>query len=354
MPRVCLRLMSVLPWLLAGCAGPAAEPPPQAAAAQAPRVSVQPLSALLQPRHGTAPATVRAGNDSVLASEVTAAIAGVEVDVGSRVGAGDLLVTLDDTDLRLALAQAQARVAAADARASQAGHRLQRARGLQDRQFIAEDEVLALETEHEAALADVAVARADRDVAARAVGKTRIRAPFAAVVIERQAQVGALAGPGTPLLRLVDLAAAEVEASLQVGDAAAIGEARDLAFESQGVRLPVRLLRLAPVVEAGTRGQLARFAFTQAAAPAGSAGTLHWQWPASQLPAPLLVRRGDAVGVFLVESGNARFLAVPGAVDGRPFALDLPGDTLLVTRGQQGLADGDAVVLASDDPEPEA
>lgn len=351
MSRTLLLLASALPALLAGCAQPAADPPPQEAPAAPNTVLAQPLAALLQPRHGTAPATVRAGNDTVLASEVAAPIDRVEVDVGSVVGAGDLLVALDDTDLRLALAQAQARVAAADARATQAGRRLQRARGLQDRRFIAEDEVLALETEHEAALAEVAVARADRDVAARAVGKTRLRAPFAAVVVERQAQVGALAGPGTALLRLVELAATEVEASLQVADAAAIGQAQDLVFESQDLRLPVRLLRLVPVVEPGTRSQVARLAFTGAAAPAGSAGTLRWQWPAGQLPASLLVRRGDAVGVFVLESGLARFVAVPGAIEGRPSSIDLPGDTLLVSRGQQGLADGDAVV-AEPQPDP--
>lgn len=349
MPRVTSCLIVLILVLLQGCSRPAADPPAAALGPAPPPVRMQPLAELLQARQGTAPATVRAANDTLLASEVSATIARVEVEVGAD--AGDLLVALDDTDLRLALAQAQARVAAADARAALAARRLQRARGLQERQFVAEDEVLALETEHEAALAEVAVARADRDVAARAVGKSRIHAPFDAVVVERQAQVGALATPGAPLLRLVDLAAVEVEASLQVGDAAALGQAQALSFESQGVRLPVRLLRLAPVVEAGTRGQLARFAFTQAPAPAGSAGTLHWQWPASQLPAPLLVRRGDAVGVFAVESGRARFVAVPGAIEGRPFALDLPGDTVLVTRGQQGLADGDAVAGG---PDPEA
>lgn len=175
-----------------------------------PRVRTQPVTEVLQPRPGTAPATVRAPNRSDLSTDVSARVARVVVDVGGTVAAGELLLALDDTDFRLALAQAQARVGSAQARVGLAEQRLERAQRLREQRFVSEDEVLALATEAEAAQAELRIARADRDVAARNVEKCRITAPFDGVVVERMAQVGTLAAAGTPLLRLVDLAPVEL------------------------------------------------------------------------------------------------------------------------------------------------
>src|SRR5690606_35842750 len=156
--------------------------------------------------------------------------------------------------------------------------------------FVSADEIEALETEVQSLQADVAVAQADQRVAARNVEKARVMAPFGGVVTERQAQVGTLASVGMPLLRLVDLATAEVEATLQDDQAVRLDQAVELAFHSQGRRYAVQLLRLAPVVDQATRTRIARFGFAAESAPAGSSGTLRWQLPARQLPARLLVR----------------------------------------------------------------
>lgn len=313
-----------------------------------PRVRTQPVTEVLQPRPGTAPATVRAPNRSDLSTDVSARVARVVVDVGGTVAAGELLLALDDTDFRLALAQAQARVGSAQARVGLAEQRLERAQRLREQRFVSEDEVLALATEAEAAQAELRIARADRDVAARNVEKCRITAPFDGVVVERMAQVGTLAAAGTPLLRLVDLAPVELEADLQSADAGRLDQAQDLRFHSQGRSWPVELLRLAPVIEAGARTRVARLGFTDAAPEAGRTGELRWMLPARELPPRLMVRRGNALGVFIAEDGIARFIAAPGAQEGRPFAVELPADARVVTEGQQGLQDGDRIEAVDD------
>lgn len=337
--------------LLLGACGGNATPDDTDETDTRPRVQAAPLSDLLQAQQGTAPASVLAPNESQLSADVTARVARIHADVGSTVSAGQLLLALDDTDYRLALAQTEARVSAARARVALAEQRLQRARSLAEQRFVSDDEVAALRTELQAAQADVDVAEADRRVAARNVEKCRIVAPFDGVVLARNAQVGNLAAAGTPLLHLIDLAPAEVEAALQVADADALGEARELVFESMGRNYPLRLLRLAPVVDRSARTRVARFGFSAVAAPAGSSGTLRWTLPAQQLPARLMVKRDQALGVFVVEDGQARFVQAPGAAEGRPFRVELPGSALVVTEGQQGLNDGDAVVVAGQDEE---
>ncbi|MEZ5583796.1 MAG: biotin/lipoyl-binding protein [Candidatus Competibacteraceae bacterium] len=78
-------------------------------------VSAQPFSEVILPDRGTAPASVIALNDSHIAAEVTAKVARIHAEVGGTVKTGQLLLELDDTDYRLALAQADAQVKAAQA-----------------------------------------------------------------------------------------------------------------------------------------------------------------------------------------------------------------------------------------------
>jgi RND family efflux transporter MFP subunit len=320
---------------------------PLIAQAAADSVSVRPFREVALPDTGAAPASVIAPNDSQIAAEVTARVARIHTEVGGRVEAGDPLLELDATDYRLALAQVEAQVSAAQARVALAGQRLQQALALRKKQFVSDDAVLELQTGVQAAQADLAVAQAQRAVAVRTVEKCRIVAPFAGVVLERQAQVGALATPGTPLLRLVDLAPPEIEARIPAAQADELPQARELFFDNQSLRYPVRLLRLSPVVEKAARTRLARLAFTEAnqTAPAGSSGLLRWESNTALLPAEWLVKRGQALGAFVVEKGRARFIPAPGAQEGRPFALSLPPETWVVTRGQQGLTDDQPVTV---------
>jgi RND family efflux transporter MFP subunit len=311
-------------------------------------IGVKPLREVALPDRRTAPASVIAPNDSRIAAEVTAKVARIHAEVGGTVKAGQLLLELDAADYRLALAQADAQVTAARARVALAEQRLQQALTLIKKQFVSDDAVLELKTGVQAAEADLDVAHAQRAVAARNVEKCRIVAPFAGVVLERQAQVGAMAAPGAALLRLVDLAPPEIEAQAQADQADALPRATEITFDNQGKPYPARLLRLSPVVDVAARTRVARLAFTgRAVPPAGSSGTLRWLTPDLLLPPELLVKRDQELGAFVVESGRARFVPAPTAQEGRPFAIALPPETPVVVRGQQGLNNGQPVTVAN-------
>ena len=112
---------------------------------------------------------------------------------------------------------------------------------------------MELRTGVQAAEADLDLAEAQRAVAERNVEKCRVLAPFAGAVLERQAQVGAMATPGTHLLRLVALAPPEIEAQVQAAQADEVPDATQILFEIQGRGYLARLLRLSPVVDAAAR-----------------------------------------------------------------------------------------------------
>jgi hypothetical protein len=79
----------------------------------------------------------------------------------------------------------------------------------------------------------------------------------------------------------------------------------------------------------------------------GAGGRLVWYGKDQGVPAGLLVRRNDRLGVFVAEDGKAMFHPLPWAREGRPAAIDLPPDTLIVTEGHQALRDGNSLNIAN-------
>jgi hypothetical protein len=77
--------------------------------------------------------------------------------------------------------------------------------------------------------------------------------------------------------------------------------------------------------------------------PPGSDGRLLWREAQRILPASLLVRRGSAIGVFVQQGSSARFIALPGAQEGRAAPVSLPATTRVVVGGQATLQDGAAI-----------
>lgn len=308
-------------------------------------VVVQPLDEILVEREVRAPATVLSMNEAVVTSQLTALIDEIAADVGDDVARGALLVRLDDADARLALAQAQADLAALEAQIAEAEQRLARAEELLARNFISDDELDNRRTAVTVLKANrqrqqVAIDRAMLDVA-----RTEIRAPYDAVVVSRQGQVGSLATPGSPLLTIVQLTDREVDAEVDPGDAQSLRAANEVRFDSQGQSWPVVLDRLSGVIETDTRKLRGRFRFADEVAPIGRTGHVVWVDAVALVPVNLIVQRGDALGVFTVQDGRARFVPLPGAQEGRPATADLPAGTAIVTRGHVRLQDGDPLLI---------
>jgi membrane fusion protein, multidrug efflux system len=317
---------------------------PAIATAETP-VTVRDLGDVLVAREFGAPASVIAANRTVVTSQITALIDEIAIDVGDLVEKGQLLVKLDPADTRLALAEAEAALAAQEAQLQDAQQRLRRAENLLERDFVSEDELNARQTE-------VAVMEANRNrqrVAIRnarlALSRTEVYAPFDAAVVERQAQVGNLASPGSPLLTLVQTDDREVDAEVDPRYAEQLKVTSNLRFVSEGREWPVELARLSTVIEADTRKQRGRFRFASEPAPIGATGELVWDEASGLVPVSLIVQRGNSLGVFTARDGHARFVALPSAQEGRPAAIDLPVDTPIVTGGHVRLQDGDPIQI---------
>jgi len=198
---------------------------------------------------------------------------------------------------------------------------------------------MVFEANREGAQAAIARARLD-------LQRTRITAPYDAAVIERQAQVGGFAQPGSPLITLVQTDSREVEAELDPRYAVNVPKVSDLRYVSQGRSWQVEVLRVSAVIDTSARVVRARLRFVGDAAPIGSIGQLVWIESSGRLPVELVVQRAGQLGIFTVNNKRASFVALPNAQAGRPVDVNLPPDTLVVSRGQGRLQDGDALQVS--------
>ena len=154
------------------------------------------------------------------------------------------------------------------------------------------------------------------------------------------AQVGNFVRNGDPLIAVTQIDQLELDVEIPDGQADAVRDADRIRFESRGQSWPVGLLRLSPVIDSQRRTRQARFAFTGNAPAVGRSGELVWRVGDGMLPSNLISRRDGVLGVFLLDSGKARFELLPNAQEGRPAHVELPASSLVITLGRERLQDG--------------
>lgn len=215
--------------------------------------------------------TVEAERRAKLAPTTSGSVAVLPVRRGDRVEQGQLLLELWNADLQAELAVAQARVKAAEARASQTcvqaqsaqreAARLQRLRDQGSASAEATDRALA---ESDAMAAACRAARSDSDIAERSVDtvraqleRTRLVAPFAGVVAEINGELGEVVTPSPPgiptppAIDLIDDSAMYVSAPIDEVDAPAVRvgmPARITLDAFSGRSFPGSVSRIAPYV----------------------------------------------------------------------------------------------------------
>ncbi|GAB4248625.1 MAG: efflux RND transporter periplasmic adaptor subunit [Candidatus Methylacidiphilales bacterium] len=142
---------------------------------------------------------------SDIAAEVTARVANVHVEAGSKVRQGDLLISLDDTLARHQWKAAEAAQAGAEAARKEAERRLNEARVLAQDKVVSETELKAAESELALRESELARATAESNRLREVVERHEIRAPFDGVVNRRLVDPGAAVNVNQTVIHLVDL-----------------------------------------------------------------------------------------------------------------------------------------------------
>ena len=218
----------VLGYLLLGPEDAESVPAPVASAAAAP-ASAPPLAASTRLE---ASGYISAARVATVSARTLGLITEVAIEEGSLVEQGQVLARLEDTQARLELGLAEARRRAAEARlrsseaqAEEARQTLERERSLRGDGYASAASIERAATALATARAQVDLARADLQLSALEVQRFEvllddhsIRAPFAGVVVSKNAQPGEVLAPSaagggytrTGICTIVDMESLEI------------------------------------------------------------------------------------------------------------------------------------------------
>jgi RND family efflux transporter MFP subunit len=288
---------------------------------------------------------------------VAGRVARLEVHVGDRVKAGQVLGEMDPVDLddrlraqEAALLRAEsaehsarALVGELQARAAYATSQARRFGTLAASGAVSRDALEARQQELQVAESGLAAALAAADsaghelerVRAEAEGvrqqrqKVRLVSPVAGLVTRRLAEPGTTVVAGQAVLEVVDPDSLWVNARFDQlrADGLGAGLPAHVTLRSRaGEALSGRVLRVEPVADAVTEELLAKIVFDSLPEPLPALGELAEVTvalpalpPAPAIPAGSVQREGNVLGAWVVEDGGIRFTPVelgPADLDG--------------------------------------
>ncbi|MBS0505839.1 MAG: efflux RND transporter periplasmic adaptor subunit [Proteobacteria bacterium] len=286
----------------------------------------------------------------------------LDVHVGDRVRAGQVLGEMDAVDLdeRMRAAQAAIKSSEAGLRQAQAKQAYALSQARRYEQLVAvrvTSEESYATRQQELAVADAALAAAREDAtrlradlqALRAQrGNLRLVAPVAGLVAARDADPGTTVVAGQAVVRLVDPASLWVDARFDQIAAQGLAAGLPVAVtlrSRRGQPLAARVLRTEPLADAVTEETLAKIVFDQLPEPLPPIGelaelTVHLPAlpEAPTIPNAALRTVGGQRGVWKYQDGGLAFAPL------RLGRADLDGQVQVL----DGLAVGDAIVIYSE------
>jgi membrane fusion protein (multidrug efflux system) len=161
------------------------------------------------------PASVEATQATLISSRLLARIATVKIRAGDSVSKGDLLLELENSDIKAQVQQAEAQLRAGTAKLNEARQNLDRVSKLQADGVMSVSDLDRAEANHATLVAELAAASQVLEEARAALTYTMITAPFDGRVVDRFAEPGDTAQPGSKLLALYNPLTLRVEAQVR-------------------------------------------------------------------------------------------------------------------------------------------
>lgn len=267
---------------------------------------------------------ISARRSTAVSSRVAALVTAVRVEPGQQVAAGQVLVEIDPTAAQGQVAAAQGAVTQAEAALALAQRNHERYQALAARDAASELEVDQARMQHEQAQGAVEQARGGLAGARSVASESAVRAPFAGHVTEKLIEVGDLATPGRPLVRLESAVGRRLVVAVPervAGEAAlALGQRLTVTVDAQPelAELLGEVVELSPGPDPRSHTYTVAIDLGDAAVPTGA--TARAFLPGPSRPAVLAPRAA------IVEAG---------------------GLSLVVVRGEQGEALSRVVTLGS-------
>jgi membrane fusion protein (multidrug efflux system) len=312
----------------------------------------------------TVTGTIRAFHRATLTAETQGRVVARRVLPGAQVEARELLLELEASRFELEQGRAVASLQAARTVLAHAERELARGRRLIAESAISTQRLDDLQHAVDRARDELALAKVNRDTAARNLADTRILAPFSGTLDSFAVNVGDFVAPGTPVATLVDLSRLRVFGGVTAREAARLSagsEARVSFADLGGEHFSATLKSVGRVADRADGTYEIELWLENPAERIRDGMVARIELPDASREEHLLTRRAALVRsdgrpeVFVVERSAGRAIARirtlrTGRSQGDWIEVleGLEEGDRVVTEGQFALADGSVVNLDED------
>lgn len=262
---------------------------------------------------------VRPRVESRLGFRVGGKVVARKVDVGTLVKRGQPLMQLDPQDLRLAQAQANAGLKAAQSNRDLAGAELKRYQDLREKNFVSQAVLDAKATAFSAAQATYDQAVAGYKNQSNQAGYAALVSDVDGVVTSVDAEVGQVVAPGTPVVRIAQAGAREIVIGIPEDKVATLRSITDVSvriWARPDQVIQGQLRELSPVADSATRTYAAKITMLNAPEEVKLGMTAYVAFAAKtpetsiKVPLTALFQDKAATAVWVVENGAVRLAPV--------------------------------------------
>lgn len=256
------------------------------------------------------PATIEAKQATIVSSRILARIQDVQVRAGDSVKKGQLLIQLENKDLKSRVAQSNQQIKSIQARLTEAKSALNRAKKLTKSGVLSQSDLDKARANHDALGADTASAKQSLLEAETALDFAQIRSPIDGVVVDRFAEPGDTAQPGIQLLSLYNPLSLRIEAHVreELALALVLDQTLTVVIPAHDMTLESHIEERVPAGDPGSRSFLvkSRLSFTQGLLPGMYARMLVPVGKASLLlvPSDRVVKVGQLDVVWVDNQGK--------------------------------------------------
>ena len=300
---------------------------------------------------------VRGRYETNLSFQVGGKIISRDVQTGSRVGAGDVLMTLDPKDIVEQSRSADAQVASAQAQLQLAKSNLDRYTALFKEDAIAAVVLDQYKTQYDAAKATYDAAIAQAQQSQNALGYTTLTANADGVISAVNAEVGQVVAAGQNVLTLVQTGELEVVVDIPENKISAmqIGQRVSIDFWATDDLVSGTVREISPVADSASRTFAVKVSIPDLRnIQLGMTANVSMRGISNAaiiLPLSAIYQTGDVAQVWLVEDNkvSTKKVEVTAFDDNNVRVRGLKTGDVVVVAGVQKLRDGQEVRLGTRD-----
>lgn len=207
------------------------------------------------PLSETAVGTIRAVHEATIGSKLLARVVELNLKAGQKVRKGEVLLRLDDTDLRAKLKQAEAALAVAEAARSQAQDDVNRLAKLLKSRAVSEQAYEQATTALKSADAELRRVTEAINEGQATLDYATIRSPMDGIVVDKKVDVGDMVSPGQMLATLLDPTRMQLVASVResLAHRLEVGQTIQVQIEDLSKKCDATISEIVPEAQSASR-----------------------------------------------------------------------------------------------------